>query len=94
MDLQDFFRTLTILDLFRINGYGVYGLLGAGLGCALMAPRSFHEFIVRMSCGFIFSFTLTPMSGPLLGGMVEQNLGPRAAEQLYDSPAGLGILVG
>lgn len=94
MDLQDFLRTLTILDIFRINGYGVYGLIGAGLGCAVQPPPSFREFFVRMSCGFIFSFTLTPLSGPLLGGIVEQNLGPRAAEHLYDSPPGIGILVG
>jgi MFS family permease len=94
MDLQDFLRTLTIMELFHINGYGVYGLIGAVMGCVVLPPKSFHEFMVRVSCGVVFSFTLTPLAGPLLGGIVEANLGPRAAEQLYQAPAGVGVLVG
>ena len=94
MDLQDFLRTLTILELIRINGYGLYGLIGAMMGCVVLLPKSFPEFAVRMTCGFVFSFTLTPLAGPLLGGIVEANLGPRAAEHLYEAPAGVGVLVG
>ncbi len=94
MDLQDFLRITTILDLFRINGYGLYGIVGALMGCAVLLPATFREFCVRVLCGFVFSFTLTPLAGPLLGGIVEKNIGPRAAEQLYTSPAGVGILVG
>jgi hypothetical protein len=64
------------------------------MGCVVLLPKSFHEFVVRITCGFVFSFTLTPLAGPLLGGIVEANVGARAAERLYDAPAGVGILVG
>lgn len=93
-DLLDFLRTVTIFDLVRINGYGVYGGLGAAMGCVVLPPKTFREAVVRVLCGVVFSFTLTPLAGPLLGGIVEKNVGARAAEGLYDAPAGVGILVG
>lgn len=64
------------------------------MGCAVLPPKTFREAFVRILCGVVFSFTLTPLAGPLLGGIVEKNVGPRAAEGLYDAPAGVGILVG
>lgn len=94
MDLQDFLPLLTILEFFHINGYGVYGLIGAVMGCVVLPSKSFHEFMVQVSCGVVFSFKLTPSAGPLLGGIGEANLGPRATEQLYQAPAGVGVLVG
>jgi hypothetical protein len=67
--------------LICINSHGLYGLIGAFIGCVVLLPKSFLEFTVRMTCGFVFSFMLPTLAGPLLGGIVAANLGPRALRQ-------------
>lgn len=94
MDVEQFLRTTSLMELLHANGCGLYGLLGAFIGCWFIPPKGVRDFSLRLACGFIFSFALTPLVGPLAGGFVEKSFGARAAESLYSAPASVGIVIG